>query len=89
MKKSAITPNYERMRASYCYYLQTAWVNYCKASNAYLTSIWFDDNGKLCMLYSDKLKEKMDEAEAAFNKAGKDLHDFDVWVAMEKKMKGE
>ena len=84
MKKSVITPNYERMRESFCYAVRTTWVDYVKASNEYMKSIWFNEKGELCMLYTDQRAEELDAAEKAFNKAQQDLVDFDKWVDMQK-----
>lgn len=89
MKKSIITPNYERMRECFCHALQTAWVDYCKANAAYLESMWFNEQGELCMLYTEQRKEELDKADAALTKAGKDLQDFDAWVRVEKEIGGE
>lgn len=84
MKKSVIVPNYERMRESFCYALQTTWGDYCKAHTEYMKSMWFNEHGKLCTMHTDKRKEELDVAEKAFNKAYKDLQDFDEWVNTEK-----
>lgn len=89
MNKQTITPNYERMREGFCHALQTAWTEYCTASNEYLTSMWFNEKGEICMLFTNSKLEKYIEAEAAFDKAYKDLNDFDAWVEMDKKMRGE
>lgn len=83
-----ITPNYERIRESYCYILQTAWVDYCKAYKRWLDSIWFNEKGTICTMYTEDFKKQTDEAAERFYKAQKDLMDFDVWVEMEKKLKG-
>lgn len=87
IKDKVIIPNYERMRESFVYTLQTAWDDYCKAHSLYLKSMWFNGRGELCTSYTKEAKQTLDEAEAAFIKAGKDLQDFDAWVRMGKGLK--
>ena len=84
MNKSTLTPNYERMRESFCYAVQTSWQDYVKTHNEYLKSIWFNEKGEMCMMHTEERKEELYTAEKAFNKAYKDLLDFDEWVKMEK-----
>lgn len=84
MKEKMITPNYERMRESFCYAVQYTWLEYCKATSNYLKSIWFNERGELVMNGTDELKKKLDEATAAHDKALRDLKDFDEWVKMQK-----
>lgn len=84
MRKSILTPNYERMRESFCYAVQTAWQDYVKNHNEYLKSIWFNEKGELVMNGTKEFEEKFKEAEKAFNKAQQDLVDFDKWVDMQK-----
>lgn len=86
---SRIKLNYERMRESYCCAVQTTWVDYCKAYKEWLNSIWYNEKGEICMLYTTEAKEKAEKAEAAHLKALKDLNDFDTWVRVEKQLKGE
>ena len=84
VKDKIITPNYERMRESFCYALQTTWTDYVKAHNKYMESIWYNEKGELCMLYTEEAADKLEEAYNAFVKAKKDLRDFDEWVKIEK-----
>lgn len=83
-----ITPNYERMRSSYCYAVQTAWVKYCEAYKKWLDSIWFNELGEMCVFYTEKYREETDKAAEAFHKAKQDLMDFDAWARVEKRAKG-
>ena len=84
MKNAIITPNYERMRESFCHAVQDAWNDYCIAQSKYLKSIWFNSDGKMVMNNTEKYKKEADEASAAFEKAQQDLVDFDKWVDMQK-----
>lgn len=87
--KEPIIPNYERMREGFCRAVQMTWADYCKAYKKWLDSIFFNEQGEMCMLFTEKYMEESERASEAFNKAYKDLNDFDAWVRMEQRLKVE